>query len=140
MTSAGQVEVEQKYDAGTSTALPALVDIPGVGRVAQPVPDQLEAVYFDTPNLALAARRITLRRRTGGVDHGWHLKLPAGDDRRQGLHAPLGQPDTVPAELTYHLHVYTRGEDLVPVARLTTQRPPGMTSSRTPNSFGATAS
>lgn len=122
MTSAGQVEVKQKYDAETSTALPALVDIAGVERVAQPVSDHLEAVYFDTPNLALAARRITLRRRTGGVDHGWHLKLPAGDDRRQELHAPLGQPDTVPAELTCHLHVYTRGEDLVPVARLTTQR------------------
>jgi len=28
----------------------------------------------------------------------------------------------VPGELTAHLHVYTRGEDLLPVARLTTQR------------------
>jgi CHAD domain-containing protein len=122
MTSAGQLETEQKYDAGTSTPLPALLEIPGVEHVAEPVTDHLEAVYFDTPTLALAARRITLRRRTGGADHGWHLKLPAGADRRQELHAPLGQPDTAPQELAGHLHVYTRGEDLVPVARLTTQR------------------
>ena len=122
MTSDDLLETEQKYDAETSTPLPELVDIPGVERVAVPVSDHLEAVYFDTPTLALAARRITLRRRTGGADHGWHLKLPAGEDRRQELHAPLGQPDTVPEELASHLHVYTRGEDLVPVARLTTQR------------------
>ncbi|WP_211879737.1 CYTH and CHAD domain-containing protein [Pseudarthrobacter albicanus] len=122
MASPGQVENEQKYDADTSTRLPALSDIPGVERVAEPVSDRLEAVYFDTPTLALAARRITLRRRTGGTDHGWHLKLPAGEDRRQEIHAPLGRPDTVPEELKDHLHVYTRGEDLMPVARLTTQR------------------
>ena len=122
MTSGGQLETEQKYDAAASTLLPELVDIPGVERVAEPVSDHLEAVYFDTPTLALAARRITLRRRTGGADHGWHLKLPAGDNQRQEIHAPLGQPDRVPDELARYLHVYTRGEDLAPVARLTTQR------------------
>lgn len=122
MASSGQVENEQKYDAGASTPLPVLTDIPGVERVAEPASDHLEAVYFDTPALALAARRITLRRRTGGADHGWHLKLPAGDDRRQEIHAPLGRPDAVPEELKDHLHVYTRGEDLMPVARLATQR------------------
>ena len=122
MTSDGQLETEQKYDAETSTPLPELVEIPGVEHVAVPVSDHLEAVYFDTRTLTLAARRMTLRRRTGGADYGWHLKLPAGTDRRKELHAPLGQPDTVPDELTDHVHVYTRVEDLVPVARLTTQR------------------
>lgn len=62
----------------------------------------------DTPILELAARRITLCRRTGGTNHGWHLKVPARDDRRKDLHAPLGQPDTVPEKLTDHLRVYTR--------------------------------
>ena len=33
----------------------------------------------------LAARGITLRRRTGGSDAGWHLKLPAGPDSRTEL-------------------------------------------------------
>ena len=38
----------------------------------------LEAVYYDTPNLRLLAEGVTLRRRTGGEDAGWHLKLPVG--------------------------------------------------------------
>lgn len=122
MATIDQIENEQKYDVHESTPLPALLDIPGVERVAEPVEDRLEAVYFDTPSLALAARRITLRRRTGGADQGWHLKLPVGDDRRQEIHASLGQPDTVPEELTDQFLVYTRGEDLRPVARLSTQR------------------
>ncbi|MET1065938.1 MAG: CYTH and CHAD domain-containing protein, partial [Arthrobacter sp.] len=88
----------------------------------EPREERLEAVYFDTAGLALAARRITLRRRTGGTDHGWHLKIPAGQDHRVEFQAPLGQPETVPAELADHLAAYLRGQDVGPVARLTTQR------------------
>ncbi|POH73581.1 CYTH and CHAD domain-containing protein [Arthrobacter glacialis] len=122
MASPGGVETEQKYEADAASALPALLDIPGVERVAEPMQDRLEAVYFDTATLALAARRITLRRRTGGTDNGWNLKLPVGLDRRQEVHAPLGQPESVPEELLDRVLVYTRGEDLVPVARLSTGR------------------
>ncbi|MET3922967.1 CYTH and CHAD domain-containing protein [Arthrobacter sp. UYEF20] len=122
MEPTGNLESEQKYDAETSTPLPALLEVPGVERVSEPVTDHLEAVYFDTPALALASRRITLRRRTGGTDDGWHLKFPAGPDQRRELHAPLGQPETVPEELADHLHVYTRGEHVIPVARLSSQR------------------
>ncbi|GAC1452486.1 MAG: CYTH and CHAD domain-containing protein [Pseudarthrobacter sp.] len=122
MTSAGGLEAEHKYAADAATPLPELLEIPGVERVAEPVLHHLEAVYFDTPALTLAARGITLRRRTGGTVHGWHLKLPAGPDQWLELHAPLGQPETVPEELTDHLYAYTRGDDLGPVARLTTQR------------------
>ncbi|BAS10441.1 uncharacterized protein Rv2226/MT2285 [Arthrobacter sp. Hiyo4] len=49
--------------------------------------DTLEAVYFDTQTHTLASRDITLRRRTGGVDAGWHLKLAAegpGSDDESG--------------------------------------------------------
>ncbi|MBO1269212.1 CYTH and CHAD domain-containing protein [Arthrobacter cavernae] len=122
MTTPGSLETEQKYDVDTATPLPALLEIPGVDRVAEPVEAQLEAVYFDTETLALAARGITLRRRTGGTDHGWHLKIPVGPDQRQELQAPLGQPATVPEELLHHVLAYTRGEAIRPIARLTTQR------------------
>ncbi len=122
MEAGGNANSEQKYDVEASTTRPALQEIPGVERVSEPVADQLEAVYFDTPTLTLAARRITLRRRTGGTGDGWHLTIPAGPDRREELHAPLGQPDTVPEELTDHLQVYARGERLVAVVRLRTQR------------------
>ncbi|WP_242418751.1 CYTH domain-containing protein, partial [Frankia sp. CpI1-P] len=36
----------------------------------------LDAVYYDSDDLRLARNQITLRRRTGGHDAGWHLKLP----------------------------------------------------------------
>ena len=121
MAPPGRPETKQQYDAGPSTPLPELIDIPGVERVAEQGTDHLEAVYFDTPALTLTARRISLQRRTGGPDHGWHLTPPPGGDPRHELQAPLGQPETVPAELTAHLHVYTRGADLIPIARLSTQ-------------------
>ncbi|MGY4543446.1 CHAD domain-containing protein [Arthrobacter sp. UYNi723] len=131
------VEVEKKYDVGPDAEVPSLADIPGVARVGEAHVDTLEAVYFDTAGHTLATRDITLRRRTGGVDAGWHLKLTAegprsgdgaGDGsgseplRRRELHAPLGQPGVVPDSLLAHVLAYLRGEDAVPVVRLKTQR------------------
>ncbi|MCP8998241.1 CYTH and CHAD domain-containing protein [Pseudarthrobacter sp. RMG13] len=134
------VEVEKKYDVGQDAEVPSLAEIPGVTRVGEPHVDTLEAVYFDTQTHTLASRDITLRRRTGGVDAGWHLKLTAdgpGPDeesgdaargsgseprRRRELHAPLGQPGVVPDSLLAHVLAYLRGEDAAPVVRLKTQR------------------
>ncbi|MGH3480415.1 MAG: CYTH domain-containing protein, partial [Nocardioidaceae bacterium] len=77
------LEVERKYDAAPEARLPDLTRLPGVAGVAEPEQYDLDAVYFDTADLALARGRITLRRRTGGHDAGWHLKLPAGTPGRQ---------------------------------------------------------
>ena len=61
---------------------------------------ELEATYYDTPDLRLARHGATLRRRTGGHDAGWHLKLPRSDDERLELAAPMnGDSDQVPTEL-----------------------------------------
>ena len=49
----------------------------------------LTAVYYDTDDLRLARSRVTLRRRTGGGDSGWHLKLPPVDSRHR---RPRGGP------------------------------------------------
>ncbi|WP_347108467.1 CYTH and CHAD domain-containing protein [Paenarthrobacter sp. S56] len=116
------VEVEQKFDVEEATPLPELGKIDGVTRVGEPSTHSLEAVYFDTPDLALAARRITLRRRTGGPDAGWHLKLPQSPGKRTEIHAPLGQPDHVPEELLVRVLAYTRGHALAPLATLSTER------------------
>jgi CHAD domain-containing protein len=124
-----EVEVEEKYDVGDDAQVPALAEIPGVAKAGEPHVVTLEAVYFDTDRHVLAARGITLRRRTGGADAGWHVKLPhegsgAGSEPqgRRELHAPLGQPAVVPDILLAHLYVYLRGEDPAPVVRLETQR------------------
>ncbi|MGH3475825.1 MAG: CHAD domain-containing protein, partial [Nocardioidaceae bacterium] len=83
----------------------------------------LDAVYFDTADLALARGRITLRRRTGGHDAGWHLKLPAGTSGRQEVRLPLGRARKhPPRELRTATLAFTRGADLAPVAMLRTSR------------------
>ncbi len=117
------VEIERKYDVEEGTALPRLKDLPGVARVDKPVEHRLEAEYFDTEDLRLTSRQITLRRRSGGSDAGWHLKLPAGSDERHEYHEPLGQDiDGVPEELLRLVRVHVRDSALVVVARLSTQR------------------
>lgn len=122
MATSSNVEEERKFDVDPSTPLPTLEKIDGVARVGEPATHSLEAVYFDTSNLALAARGITLRRRTGGPDAGWHLKLPHSPGRRTEIHAPLGQADTVPVELMDRVLAYTRGHAVIAVATLNTER------------------
>jgi CHAD domain-containing protein len=123
-----EIEIEKKYDVGDDAAVPALEELPAVARVGTPHTAVLEAVYFDTDQHTLASRRITLRRRTGGTDAGWHLKLPpeatteTGPQQRREVHAPLGQPGVVPDSLLAHVQAYLRGAELRPVVRLATRR------------------
>ena len=124
MASDGQelIETEQKYDVGADFVLP---DLAGSGAVTMTPadPQQLAATYFDTADLRLAAARITLRRRTGGTDAGWHIKLPVSADTRREVHFPLGPADeTVPAGIAAQVAQWTGGEPLRPVARLATHR------------------
>ncbi|WP_323960428.1 CHAD domain-containing protein [Arthrobacter sp. JZ12] len=117
------VEIEQKFDVDSSTVLPALETLPGVARVTQPVEHQLEAEYFDTGDLRLTSRGITLRRRTGGSDEGWHLKLAPVDGARHEYHEPLKSSDAgVPASLLRLVRVHVRDQALDVVARLRTAR------------------
>ena len=118
----GKLEVERKYSVGPGFAVPDLSGLPGVAEVSSPRTYHLTAVYLDTPGFRLASARITLRRRTGGTDAGWHLKLPAGTARRE-VHAPLGTgPGAVPAELAGLVSDVTGGRPLRPIARLQTAR------------------
>ncbi|VXB73011.1 CYTH domain protein [Arthrobacter sp. 9AX] len=127
MASQG-IEIEKKYDVGADATVPALQELPVVARVGAPHTAMLEAVYFDTDQHTLASRRITLRRRTGGTDAGWHLNLPpvataeSEPPQRRELHAPLGRPDVVPDTLLSHVEAYLRGAGVRPVVRLETRR------------------
>ena len=83
---------------------------------------ELEATYFDTADLALATAGMSLRRRTGGADAGWHLKLPMRAARFE-VHEPLSRATkTVPKSLRTLLVVHSRGETLQPVAVVRTRR------------------
>ncbi|KXO87801.1 hypothetical protein AXK56_15560 [Tsukamurella pulmonis] len=126
---AEQREIETKYEVGAETAAPSLAAVPGVDHVTTDEVFHLVAVYYDTEALDLAANRITLRRRTGGKDDGWHLKLPDGADRREvtvpladDADAPEGAPAEVPAELVRRVRALVRGRALAPVAIVENER------------------
>jgi CHAD domain-containing protein len=121
-------ETERKYDAasGGTAALDAVKTMAGTAGVAavRELPEQLlDAIYYDTADLRLIGAGITLRRRTGGEDAGWHLKLPAGADTRDEVRLPLtGADGAVPEELAALVRAYTRGAVLAPVVRIQTRR------------------
>ena len=117
------IETERKYDAAAGFALPDLAGLDGVAAVTGPQTYRLRAIYFDTADFRLVTAKITLRRRTGGTDAGWHLKLPAGGDSRREVHAPLGRgASRVPGRLAELVAGWTGGQPLRPIARLATTR------------------
>jgi CHAD domain-containing protein len=118
------LEVERKFDVDASSQSPSFDGLEGVARVERAEAQQLDAVYFDTVEHDLASNRITLRRRTGGLDAGWHLKLPAGPDARTEVRVPLGSDASgqVPAELLDVVLAIVRDRPVSPVARISTTR------------------
>jgi inorganic triphosphatase YgiF len=101
-------EVELKYDLDTNASVPDLTVLPAVQSLSGPVIEHLDATYYDTDALDLAGNKITLRRREGGHDEGWHLKRPGIGTPlgRREMHVPLQTAAdpfaevVVPAELT----------------------------------------
>src|SRR5215469_18071487 len=116
-------EIEKKYEATADAVLPPLDALPGVAEIRGPQEQQLDAEYYDTEDLRLLRAGITLRRRRGGSDAGWHLKLPSGAATRREIRVPPGRAGgPVPVELAELVRVHTRGEALGPVAQVTTRR------------------
>ncbi|WP_200812156.1 CYTH and CHAD domain-containing protein [Streptomyces sp. 3213.3] len=118
-----QRETERKYEAPSAddtSWLPDLTGTDGIASVVDQGTADLDAVYYDTDDLRLAATSATLRRRTGGSDAGWHLKLPLSGDSREEVRAPLSEevPDAL-RELTLSR---TRGAALRPVVRIRSTR------------------
>ncbi|WP_037254493.1 CYTH and CHAD domain-containing protein [Kibdelosporangium aridum] len=111
-----QREVERKYEASPDAELP---ELPGA---VDPRHETLDAVYYDTEDLRLIRGGLTLRRREGGADEGWHLKVPVGEDTRDEIHLPLDGSEEPPEQFADLTLGYTRGSALRPVARITTER------------------
>jgi inorganic triphosphatase YgiF len=121
-TATSQLETERKYEAGPDFTLPDFGTLPGY-TVTEPETFHLAAIYFDTEDLRLIAHKVTLRRRTGGEDDAWHLKLPVRPGTRRERHLPLSAgTDTVPAEMQDMVADITEGRPLRPIAQLNTER------------------
>ncbi|MFA7323415.1 MAG: CYTH and CHAD domain-containing protein [Candidatus Nanopelagicales bacterium] len=120
-------EIERKFRVHALFTWPDLTGV--VDEIEEQPSVEMTAVYHDTPDLTLFRWRVTLRRREGGADAGWHLKLPVFDEAatvRDELHAPLsaGEIGSVPAELADIIGPLVRGQQLTPVVRLHTRRTP----------------
>jgi CHAD domain-containing protein len=113
-------EIERKYEVGAGDELPDLTSIGGVSAVVDKGVAELDATYYDTADERLAGASLTLRRRTGGSDAGWHLKLPVAEGVRDEVHAPLS--DSVPAYLSGLVRSRVRDAALVPLVRLRSAR------------------
>jgi CHAD domain-containing protein len=116
-------ERERKYEIVAGSGVPRLIGVAGVEKQDAPVEQVLDASYYDTETFRLARGGITLRRRVGGHDAGWHLKLPVSANERQEIQLPLGgDTHKVPGRLRRLVRAYTLGEKLVPIAHLRTDR------------------
>ncbi|MGI5243454.1 CHAD domain-containing protein [Dactylosporangium sp. CA-139066] len=119
---AGKLEVERKYEVPDGFALPDLTGIGGVATIGEPDDQRLDAVYYDTEGLSLARGRVTLRRRSGGHDAGWHLKRPSGAARSELQIPATNRKTTPPSAVADQVRALSRGEALQPVARIRTHR------------------
>ncbi|TNC21309.1 CYTH and CHAD domain-containing protein [Amycolatopsis alkalitolerans] len=115
-------EVERKYELPPGRELPALSGLPGVTTETSPETFTLDATYYDTADLRLLRGGLTLRRRTGGDDAGWHLKIPAGTDARTEVRLPLAETLAVPHDLASLVRSYARAMPLEPQATIHTER------------------
>ncbi len=90
----------------------------------------MDATYYDTASLSLIRWGVTLRRRSGGGDDGWHMKLPlrysdagAPERGRDEIHVD-GTASLIPSPLVSIASPLIRRQELVPVARVVTERSP----------------
>lgn len=110
------------WEPSPERSVPDLSGVAGVRRVGTPRVVDLEAVYFDTEDLSLLRSGVTLRRRIGGDDAGWHLKVPAGDGRDEAQ-VPLGTArHTPPKALREAVTAWTRGATLTFLGTISTNR------------------
>ena len=123
-------EIERKLTVPESFVIEDVLEaLSTIGEISVERRRTLNAVYYDTDDFRLARSRVTLRRRTGGSDSGWHLKLPSLDpesDARVEQVLPLsaGRPGRVPSSLANAVVALTGGAPLLPLATQQTRRTP----------------
>ncbi len=119
------IEREIKLTADVDLVLPDLFDVLPGATVGRASVVQLDAIYYDTPNLSMARSGVTLRARTGEPGPTWTLKVPvpstgpALSRHEYTFDAPLGP---VPLQARHASLAYVRSQNLDPVVRLHTRR------------------
>ena len=115
-----EVEREEKFEVDRDWVLPDVgALVPEGGRVSEDV-RRLESTYFDTAERRLLEFGVTLRRRVGGGETGWQLKVLAGSARTE-LHSRSKRP-TIPKNISAAVAGLRGAEELLPVASVSTTR------------------
>jgi CHAD domain-containing protein len=114
-------EIESKFDVAPDFALGEPADFTRSGAVVTSRTVNLESNYYDTAEQGLLRSGLTLRRRTGDADTGWHLKVPGAGFRTE-LHWPLTSSDQPPDELLRLIWPFAGTADLLPSVTLRTRR------------------
>ena len=89
-------EVERKVRVDDTFDISPVLDHLGDYRARRGPAFPMHADYYDTDELTLFRWRMTLRRREGGLDQGWHLKIPVAG-------GAAGDRDEVRLELSEHV-------------------------------------
>ena len=126
MSEPGTIEREVKLSVWRGYALPELADVIDGGDVSDAQEQLLDAAYYDTPNLRLLRRGVTLRFRRGEPPgEVWTVKLPSGTPAiglaRREITVP-GRAGSMPVELLDLVRGWALGSPLAQVARLRTLR------------------
>ena len=115
-------EHEIKFEVEADFTVPELTQFVPQGGRTDTTTANLVSVYYDTTDHDLLAHRITLRRRSGDADTGWHLKVPV-DKARTEIRLPLAGPDDpLPEQLADLVRGVAANKPLHPVATITTDR------------------
>ena len=113
-------EREITFAVPVSWSVPDLSGLLADGESVEVAEVDLNATYFDTDDLALHRLGVTLRRRTGGEDAGWHLKVPAGSARTE--HGSRSRALRPPQTITRLVRGVLAGQHLREVATIQTHR------------------
>ncbi|MBV9823355.1 MAG: CHAD domain-containing protein, partial [Actinobacteria bacterium] len=114
-------EIETKFDVAPDFTLGDPAGLAPVGARVDSSTVHLASTYHDTDGQHLLHSNLTLRRRSGDDDTGWHLKVPGAGFRTE-LHWPLDGNDRAPEELRDLIGPFTAGADLRPTVTLRTVR------------------
>lgn len=121
-----EVELKLALEGERGSFTPSLApERAGVDGIEELAPLDLRATYYDTPDLRLARRGITLRHRTGERDRApWTLKLPeaARDSTSRDELEFDGPASLIPDHAEELVAAFVRSAALTPVARLRTRR------------------
>ena len=103
-------EREVTFEVKRSWRMPDLSRLVPSGGTVDTATDELRAIYYDTRQRTLQRLGVTLRRRTGGADAGWHLKVADGPARME--FQSQARSDRVPESLSRRVAGVLAGQEL----------------------------